>query len=263
MGDVIWSGKPTQKAIGVDPSYGGGDACVLKVVEWGDDIASNTIIKIIRWKQIKLNLGLSKSVEDQLADAMFDECEELGIPYENCFYDPYGKGTLGFALSRRFPQGRCPIPVDSGGRPTSRPVRAGLFVDEVDKYGNINKRLKRCDEHYSKFVTESWFSVRYCIEANQLRGLPESTMMEGCARKYDTINGNRIEVEPKDEMKARGVKSPNQFDALAIAIEGARQRGFVIGKLGSSEDASITKDAFDDDAKNWKETIKSKLLKYA
>jgi hypothetical protein len=216
LGKVIWSGKPTTKVMGIDPSYGGGDACIEVILEWGEDVSGVEIIRVASWKQIKLNVSNGKSVEDQIADVVFEDLEREKIPFQNCFYDPYGKGTMGFAFSRRFPQGRSPIPVDSGGKPTPRPVRAGLFVDESDTFGITTKRLKRCDEHYSKFVSEAWFSVRYVIEAGQMRELPEDMMLEGSGRKYDTVAGNKIEVEPKDEMKERGLKSPNKFDALCF-----------------------------------------------
>ena len=264
MGKVIWSGKPTVKVMGLDPSYGGGDACIQIVLEFGEDVSGQEIMRVASMKQIKLNISLQKSIEDQIADAVWQSCEQEKIQYTNVFYDPYGKGTIGYAFSRRFPQGRCPIPVDSGGRPTSRAVRSGLFVDQADSYGQIIKRLKRCDEHYSKFVSEAWFSVRYVIEAGQMRDLPEDVMMEGCGRKYEPVAGNKIEVEPKDKMKERGLKSPNKFDALAIAVEGARQRGFVIGKLSNATiDEKPQDDYVTEEAKKWRNAIQSKLLTYA
>jgi len=264
LGKVIWSGKPTTKVMGIDPSYGGGDACIEVIIEWGEDVSGVEIVRVASWKQIKLNISKDKSVEDQIADVVFEDLEREKIPFQNCFYDPYGKGTMGFAFSRRFPQGRSPIPVDSGGKPTPRPVRAGLFVDESDSFGITTKRLKRCDEHYSKFVSEAWFSVRYVIEAGQMREFPESIMLEMCGRKYDTVAGNKIEVEPKDEMKDRGLKSPNQADALCVALEGARQRGFKIGQLSNSVVKETEEDDFfAEEAKKWKDTIRSKLLKYA
>ncbi len=263
LGKVIWSGKPTQKVLGLDPSYGGGDACAEVILEWGEDVTGKEIIRVASWKQIKLIVSEKKSIEDQIADVVFEDLEREKIPFQNAFYDPYGKGTMGFAFSRRFPQGRSPIPVDSGGKPTPRPVRAGLFMDESDSFGITTKRLKRCDEHYSKFISEAWFSVRYVIEADQMRELPENIMLEGCGRKYDTVAGNKYEVEPKDDMKDRGLKSPNFFDALAIAIEGARQRGFKIGQLSNAVVADKEEDDFfAEEAKKWKDTIRSKLLVY-
>ena len=61
------------------------------------------------------------------------------------------------------------------------------------------------------------------------------------------------------------MKSPNKFDALAVALEGARQRGFMIGQLSNSvvTDNDDPDDFFSEEAKKWKDTIQSKLLRYA
>ena len=181
-----------------------------------------------------------------------------GIPIENCFYDPYGKGTIGAAFARKFGF-KVPVPVDSGGRPTDRPVRDDLYVEEK----NGERRLKKCSEHYSKFVTEAWFSVRYAIEADQMRELPQDVMLEGCSRKYSMVGGNKIEIEAKDDYKERVGKSPNKFDALAVAVEGARQRGFAIARLGGTvaQDSSDD-DFFETEAKAYRKAIKSKMLNH-
>jgi len=118
--------------------------------------------------------------------------EEFGIPAKNCFYDATGKGTLGFAFAKEF-GALCPVPIDSGAKATERPVRFDLFVEEKNK----QRRLKRCEEHYAKFVTEAWFSVSEAILSGQIRGLPMDVMKELCLRTYSIGKGNRIEIEPK------------------------------------------------------------------
>jgi hypothetical protein len=158
--------------------------------------------------------------------------------------------------------------VDSGARPSKRPVREDLFVEE----DNGTKRLKRCDEHYSKFVSELWFSVRYAIEAEQLRGLLNDVMAEGCARIYETVSGNKIEVEPKsdpkkkEDLKRRLGKSPDLFDTTCIVMEGARQRGFKIQRLGTGKSEDEGKDGFKwlkDRNERHLKLIKSKFLAHA
>jgi hypothetical protein len=90
----------------------------------------------------------------------------------------------------------------------------------------------KSSEYYSKRVSEMWYSVREAIEGKQIRELPHSVMMEGCQRTFRIVKGNKIEVEPKEDMIARLGRSPDLFDALAIGIEGARQRGFKIKRIG-------------------------------
>jgi hypothetical protein len=103
------------------------------------------------------------------------------------------------------------------------------------------RRLVLCSEHYSKFVTELWYSVRYAIESNQIRSLPLDVMYEGCQREWKIVRGNRIEIETKEEMKLRTGRSPDLFDWLATAIEGARRKGYFISKL-ANEMPNNTKD---------------------
>ena len=225
---AIWSGKPRIRIYAVDPAYGGGDRCIGGYIEFGESIEGLQIVKIGTPKILKIVVNPNHPPEDQIAELVKTDLDQFGIQPENCFYDSFGKGTVGFAFARKF-GANSPVPVDAGARTTSRPVRFDLWVSEKDG----RRRLKRCDEHYSKFITEMWFSVRECIESQQMRELPEEVMAEGCWRCYQTVAGDKIEVEPKDDLKERMGKSPDLFDWLAIAIEGARQRGFKIKRVGS------------------------------
>jgi hypothetical protein len=109
---------------------------------------------------------------------------------------------------------------------------ADLFIyDEKLKM----KRLKRCDEHYSKRVSELHFSVRYAIEARQIRGLTNEVRDELCAREWKRTKLDKIEVETKDETKDRLGRSPDLADHAAILVEGARRLGFAIARLQAPE----------------------------
>lgn len=231
---VVWLGTARTRIYALDPAYGGGDRCMTIWGEFGKDVDNKVVLFIHPPKIIPLNASNPLEIEDQIAERVHSDLMELNIDAQNCFYDSFGKGTVGFAFARKFGM-HSPVPVDSSSRCSLRPVREDLFIKDSKRN---ERRQKRCDEHYSKFVTEMWFSVRYTIEAEQLRGLQESTMTEGCARIYYTVpgpSGDRIEVEPKEDMKERLGKSPDEFDALAILVEGARQRGFRIAKLANAE----------------------------
>jgi hypothetical protein len=105
-------------------------------------------------------------------------------------------------------------------------VRADLFIVE----SNGRKRHKTCKEHYDRFISEMWFGIRETVEAGQMRDLPEEFILEACKRQY--TKKEKTKVETKDDLKDRTGKSPDLADALAIGIEGARQRGFQISRLG-------------------------------
>jgi hypothetical protein len=249
-----WSGGTIIRIYAVDAAYRGegGDRCIGGYIEFGTDVEGIQKIKVIPPKVIPVNLRLEKEAEDQIAEYVFADCQELGIPATAIFYDSTGRGTLGSAFARVFGH-TTPVPVEFGGAATKRPVRDDLYVLEGPP-GKEVRRLKRCEEHYCKFVTELWFSVRYVIECDQMHGLPETVMNEGCIREYGVTTGNRIELESKVDTKKRMGRSPDEFDWLATAIEGARRLGFKIRKLGDV--GSHT-----EDSSKWLDERRSKINK--
>lgn len=256
-----WKGVERKRVYGLDPTYGGEDRCVGMALEFGEDISGQQLINILGYRVFQFRLNIDREVESQLADILDEELKAYGIPSDDCFYDSVGKGTLGGPFALKFGD-RPPVAVDSGAQPTKRPVRHDLFVEE-----NGERRLKQCCEHYCKFVSEMWFSVRYCIEADQFRGMAQEIMAEGCARIYEMVAGNKIQVEPKsdprkkEDLKRRLGKSPDLFDTLAIACEGARQRGFQIKRLGGEvvvENADP--DWLEREAREYEDALKGCLL---
>lgn len=236
MESVIWKGEPRTKIYAVDAGYGG-DRCIGGDGEFGLDINNHLILCLTQPRVIPVRL-YPKSVpvedrvlpEDQIAEYVKSDCERIGIPAANVFHDSTGRGSLGTSFARLW-RHDC-NPVEFGGAPTPRPVLADLFIyDEKLR----RKRLKRCDEHYSKRVSELHFSVRYVIESGQMRGLTEEVCHELCSREWKRVKGDRIEVESKDETKERLGRSPDLGDWASILIEGARQRGFSISRMESEE----------------------------
>lgn len=254
---AVWDGQdPRVKIYAIDPAYGGGDRCVAGWVEFGKTREGMIAVRVNGPKEIQINLKDPRIPEDQIADAVFKDCQDLNIPAHHVFYDSFGKGTVGFSFARKF-GANCPVPINSGERPSKRPVRHDLFIKDTV---TGRDRLKRCDEHYSKFITELWFSVRYIIESDQMRELPDEVMLEGCWREYYDVAGGKIEVEPKADMRERTGKSPDLMDWLAIAIEGCRRIGFQIKRLGMEITPEQDDKVLEDRARRHYELVKSKML---
>jgi hypothetical protein len=234
--DVIWKGNKTTMVYAIDAGYGG-DRCVGGEAEFGTNINGLQVLSLARPRVIPIKVYPKSTPEtervlpeDQIAEFAKADCERLGIPAANVFHDSTGRGSLGSAFARLW-RHDC-NPVEFGGNPTPRPVMADLFIyDEKLK----KKRLKRCDEHYSKRVSELHFSVRYAIEARQIRGLTNEVRDELCAREWKRTKLDKIEVETKDETKDRLGRSPDLADHAAILVEGARQLGFQIARLQAPE----------------------------
>jgi hypothetical protein len=231
--DCIWDGDtPLIKIAALDASYGG-DRMPLGYIEFGKCVDGKTRIKIHAPKLVSLRVKTSvpMDAETQIAYQVKEFCEANSIPPENFFHDSTGRGSLGTALARVW-SAAC-NPVEFGGVPTSRPVSNDIFIYDKE---NVNvKRLQRCDEFYANFVTELWYSIRFAIEADQMRRLPEDVMNELCMRQFEITKNDKKKVEPKDKFKERYGFSPDLADWLAIGVEGARRKGFIISKLSAPE----------------------------
>lgn len=225
---VIWEGSNTVHVVACDAAYGaiGGDRCVLIHLEFGLDVGGANVIACHPPVLVPVSVKNPEMAETQIARFCMQYCDSLGVPPENFFFD--ARATLAVEFARIWsPQVNA---VDFGGTATKRPVSMDEYVWEGDTQ---SKRLKRCDEHYSKFVTELWFSVRYCILGQQMRQLPRDVAEEGWKRLWHFTKGQppRIEIESKVEMKQRTKQSPDLFDALVTGVEGARRLGFIIENL--------------------------------
>lgn len=229
--EIVWDGRDERtKIYAVDAAYGniGGDLCVGGHIEFGKDKSGRTMLWINPPRVVPVSALIAVPPDDQIAAWVKQDCESLGIPPENVYFD--GRTLLATAFARIWSAGVNPV--DFGSRPTDRPVTLDMFIHD-EKTGQ--RRLKKCSEHYSKFVTELWFSLRYSIESSQVRGMTEELLNDAMPREWLTVRGNLIEAEPKHEMKKRTGKSPDRADWLVTAIEGARRRGFSILKMATQE----------------------------
>jgi hypothetical protein len=229
--DCIWDGEtPLVKIAGLDASYGG-DRMPLGYVEFGRCIDGKTRIKIYPPKLValKVKTDTPMDAETQIANQVRDFCESNGVRAENFFHDSTGRGSLGTALARVW-SAEC-NPVEFGGTPTKRPVSNDIFI--YDKETTGLRRLQRCDEFYANFVTELWYSIRFAIEADQIRRLPEDVMNELCMRQFEISRNDKKKIETKEKFKERYGFSPDLADWLAICVEGARRKGFQISKLSA------------------------------
>lgn len=256
-----WKGTERTRVYYVDPAYGGGDRCVSGWSEFGESDTGEQILRINPPRVIRINLSDPRSPEDQIADSVKADMELYSITPQNAGYDSFGKGTIGYAFSRKMGD-RCPVPVDAGAKPSRRPVRADLFVKDEARG---EKRLKRCDEEFFNAISEMWLSFRHAVEGDQIRELPEDVMMEGCWRQYETVAGNKKQVEPKDEMKERTGKSPDLFDWVVGILEMARRAGFTLAKLGDATAAETKEEPtwYEIEAVEYERAIKNRMLNHA
>lgn len=256
----IWEGDAPIKIFALDAAYGGigGDRCIGGHLEFGRCMDGKTRILVKPFHQVPVSVKKLESPEDQIALWVKQYCDANGIPYENGYYDSTGRGSLGLAFAR---MDMVKInPVEFGGAATDRPVSMDLFIyDEKTR----ERRLKKCSEHYRKFVTELWWSVRIVIESDQMRGMTEEIVADGCMREWKEVAGAKIEIEPKEDTKLRMGKSPDIFDWLVTAVEGARRKGFQITRLSNEVAKSENDDWLAKQAREYQEFLKGRHLQNA
>jgi len=257
--DCIWSEEEITNLLAIDAGYGG-DACEAVLLQFGKDAQRQPVIKFHEPELIVINLNDPSTPEDQIAMQAKRLCEIHKVPYTNVYFEAGMRATLAISLARLL--SNEVNAVTAGGMATTRPVCDDLFVDD-DTSGFGRKRLKRCDEHYSKFITETYFSVRLLVECKQAREFPKSAVKEFGEREWMYARGDRYELETKEDFKKRCGYSPNKADAVAIGVEGARRLGFVIGrnrevKQGEEQEANW----LEREAKSFRQMMKKKELTY-
>lgn len=253
----------------VDAAYGG-DRCVGGSAEFGKDVDGKQILSFNIPKVIPITVAKKVGnedygAEDQIAMFVRDDCNAEGIPASHMGHDSTGHGALGTALARAWSPDTNPI--DAGGSPTKRPVSHDLQVLD-EETGQM--RLKRCDEHFDRLVSEFNFMMRLAVQSGQIRGLPDECMEEFCARRWDRIKGDKYWVEPKDKpstdplkmgFKQRMGRSPDMADWAAGILEMARRKGFVIAGAGNNTSSQKkSNDWYDKEAKRIEELRRSRQL---
>lgn len=240
MEEPIWKNDKRTRIGGLDASYsavGEGDRTIFIELQFGEGVNGDQLLAMIDVVLVPINAADSEIPEDQVALFVKSQCEQRGIDPQNMFFDSTGRGTLMSAFARLWSPNV--VPVEFGGKPTERLVSSDIRVTGRDYYG--------------KRVSELWFAVAHTIQASQFRGMTEEVMLEGIAREWGFTGANKIDVEIKSLTKTKTGRSPDLFDALAVAVEGAVQRGFIIKRKVAI--GSVRKDD------GWKNLFKDRMAR--
>lgn len=112
-----------------------------------------------------------------------------------------------------------------------------LIMDELENRGWVlnrqnNQSTANDPDHYVSIAAEQWYEASKLITANKII-LPNDMELRGQLLSRKQIKGSkgRLAIESKDDMKARGVPSPDRADAVLGAIT----------PMGGFHSGSITK----------------------
>lgn len=253
--EAVWHGSPTTKIYGCDMGFGG-DRAVAGWIEFGTEVGGATIVRVNQPSVIPISVDAE--AEDQIALYIRKDCIENNIPGSQVFFEAGMRATAATAMAKLFSPDASAV--NFGGSPSSRPVSADEWVID-EKTGG--KRLKRCNEHYNKFVTELWFSVRLIVMAGQMRELPTDVADEFYLREWTKERGDKYELEKKETTKERTGFSPDLADWLAIAIEGARRLGFTVENMPEFQGQKKTEeDYLEKELRKYRSQLKKRSLNY-
>ncbi|MCS7338617.1 MAG: hypothetical protein NZ739_10335, partial [Verrucomicrobiae bacterium] len=220
-----WADNNRVKLAALDPAFAspGGSRCILVFGELGTEIPDpnqpgsthKQVLAVTEIINVPLSLASPEPVEHQIAKFVNEQLRMRAVPPHNFFYDSSMRTALTVAL-HKFCSEEV-VPVDLNGPPSQDYVSDTIRIP--------------CKDYYFKFVSELWYNVRLVVESGQLRGLTEEAVTEFCAREWTYTGTNKIEVEPKENVRRKLGRSPDLADAISILVYAARQRGLNISGL--------------------------------
>lgn len=109
-------------------------------------------------------------------------------------------------------------------------IGAGV-VDRLRELGlpvrgvNVGESPSSAPERFMRLRDELWWKVREWFESRAVTMPPDNALKaELVAPKYKLESSGKIKIESKDDMKKRGLKSPNKADALGLTFAGGDLR---------------------------------------
>jgi phage terminase large subunit len=107
--------------------------------------------------------------------------------------------------------------IGMGGGVVDRLRELGLPVRGI----NVGEAPSADPQRYLRLRDELWWQVREWFESRAVT-MPKDLALKGelVSPKYKLESSGKLKIESKDEMKKRGVKSPNKADALCLTFAG-------------------------------------------
>jgi hypothetical protein len=126
-------------------------------------------------------------------------------------------------LMLKYGRPSCVVKIDDdgvGGGVTDRlreiVQEEGLYIDVIDCH---NGGTALNPENYFNWGSESWATIRDYLHDGDIQ-IPNDEDLIGqlSTRKYRVTSKGKIQLESKDDMKKRGLRSPDRADALVLAF---------------------------------------------
>lgn len=227
---LMWKTEPQNLTyfMGVDSApTGTGDECSIVVARRGIMIDSRAGIDLMNGQfcvTLKKDSEDSRQFTDVVIAEMLRISRQLRIPPHRIGVETHSSGeVLKYALQKSIEVGDWGEGWKVNGKfftvspviaPTEREIfkELGKFQMAKDIVANVN--------------TEYWLAARCAVMTRQMFNIPERILSQFYNRQLLMNTGQtKYRLETKDEMKKRGVRSPNDADALCNMLEVMRQTG--------------------------------------
>lgn len=116
-------------------------------------------------------------------------------------------------------------------------------INAAEKIETDTKEGKEAAEYYDNLSTHMWAVFRNLLREKSIEIYDDSeTFAQFSSRKYTVTSNGKIRIESKDEMKKRGLDSPDRADAVVLSTylgkikkyTGSSPSEKILGELGKS-----------------------------
>lgn len=199
--DRLWYEEP-QGCSFLDASYShGGDWAAMAIgkLGWAKINEKRILVLEIQGDPIRLDadIDVKKDKSEQVVAAYIAKNKELGIQPKNSGVDISGNPTIYSLIARDW----------------SKDILQLNFGETASENPISRTDHRPAKERYVRKVSEIWYAGKPLIRSEQLKGLTPTVILEMCNRTYKEVNG-RIQVESKDDMRERSLRSPDNADAV-------------------------------------------------
>ena len=220
-GDVVWQYAPSVTVLGVDPAFSeGGNRAAMYALDLGIDKDNQVKLSWREPRYVKVEASSKTPVTEQVAQAVKDYAEELGVPDRLIGVDDSATQSVADTLQTMF--GLVVKRFVSNAKPSDMPLAKG------------DKQLAK-DRYYNQ-ATELWAAVAAFIRRGQVRNFPLVAAEQLSSRPMEP--GKRpLRLLSKKAKRAEGNEmvsgdSPDDQDAASYAIGIVR---FVLNVVAGSD----------------------------
>jgi phage terminase large subunit len=144
-------------------------------------------------------------------------------------YDTIGIGRGVASTMRRLAINSQPVDVSKAPTrevmPNGRKARDLFRNSKAQIWWQLRDRLRKTHEHFIWLSSDGEEGAQYELDELLLLPLDDPELIRQISLPgYKTLETGRIQIESKDELKRRGVPSPDRADALVIALAPAAAR---------------------------------------